>query len=228
MKIEIWSDVACPYCYVGFIHLQMALQQFKGDRPEIILRSFELEPDIAINSGETQHEAVMRKYRQSAPQARQTLDSATNAGRIAGLTIDFEKVISTNTFNAHRLIHYAETLQLGPAMKTRLFRAYFSEGKHIGDKTVLVTLAEELGIDARAVMDSDRFAAEVRRDEHKSYSMGIRAVPYVLCNERFTLSGAQPAETYLELFNELETKLPGKGRAGSDPEPGCDNGTFKV
>jgi predicted DsbA family dithiol-disulfide isomerase len=227
MKIEIWSDVACPYCYVGFIHLQMALHQFKGDRPEIILRSFELEPDIAINGGETQHEAVMRKYQQSALQARQTLDSATNAGRTAGLTIDFEKVITTNTFNAHRLIHYAEKLQLGPAMKTRLFRAYFSEGKHIGDKAVLVTLAEDLGIDAKNVMDSDRFAAEVRKDEHRSYSMGIRAVPFVLCNERFTISGAQPVGTYLELLNELQTKTPENGRADSDPEQGYDNGTCR-
>jgi predicted DsbA family dithiol-disulfide isomerase len=113
-------------------------------------------------------------------------------------------------------------------MKTRLFRAYFGEGKHIGDKAVLVTLAEDLGIDAKAVMDSDRFAAEVRRDEHKAYGMGIRAVPYVLCNERFTLSGTQPAETYLELLNELQTKLPENGQAGSSPEPGCDNGTCGV
>jgi len=218
MKIEIWSDIACPYCYVGFIHLQKALYQFNGNRPEVILRSFELEPDIAINSGEPQHETIMRLYQQSALQARQTLESATNAGRIAGLIIDFEKVITTNTFDAHRLIHYAGGFGQATAMKCRLFKAYFCEGKHIGDKAVLVTIARELGLDATEAMTSDRFAAEVRKDEHESYNRGIRAVPYVLFNGKYTLSGAQPVATYLELLNELKINNPEQSPSERDTD----------
>ncbi len=100
MKIEIWSDIACPYCYIGKKHLDTALQQFEfRDQVEVVLHSFELEPDIAENSGESQHTAVMRKYKQSVKTAQETLDRATDAGKAVGLVIDFDKVVTTNTFN---------------------------------------------------------------------------------------------------------------------------------
>jgi len=206
MKIEIWFDVACPYCYIGLNHLENALNQFTGAKPEIVLRSFELEPDVANNSGETLHLSLMRKYRQSALRAWQTLDTASNAGRAAGLLIDFDKVIITNTFNAHRLIHFAGTLGRDLEMKDRLFKAYFAEGKHIGKIAVLAEIAAELGIDATAVMDSDLYSAEVRKDEHESHHLGIRSIPFFLFDGKYSVSGAQAAETFLSLLTKLLVK----------------------
>lgn len=206
MKIEIWFDVACPFCYIGFNHLENALNQFTGSKPEIVLRSFELEPDAANNSGETPHLAVMRNYRQSRLRAQQTLNNASTAGKAVGLLIDFDKVIVTNTFNAHRLIHFAETLGRGLEMKECLFRAYFSDGKHIGKTTVLSEIAAELGIDAKAVMDSDLYSAEVRKDEHASHYLGIRSIPFFLFDGKYSVSGAQSAETFHSLLTKLQVK----------------------
>ncbi|GAA4323455.1 DsbA family oxidoreductase [Mucilaginibacter gynuensis] len=228
MKIEIWSDIACPYCFIGFKHLEYALKQFKGDRPDLILRSFELEPDIAINSGETQHAAVMRKYHQSSVRAQQTLDGAMNAGKLAGLSIDFDKVITTNTFHAHRLIHFASTLGKELEMKERLFTAYFIEGKHIGDKYVLAQIATDMGIHAGAILNSELFSAEVRSDEHQSHQLGIRSVPFFLFDGKFAVSGAQPVETFLEVLNRLQAVKELKLHEPGNNEAGCEGGSCTV
>lgn len=206
MKIEVWFDVACPYCYIGLIHLERALNHFAGNKPEIVLRSFELEPDVAINSGETQHLSLMRKYRQSPLRARQTLDAASNAGNASGLLIDFDKVIITNTFNAHRLIHFAVTQGRGLEMTERLFRAYFAEGKHIGKTAVLAEIAAELGIDVKAIMDSDLYSAEVRKDEHESYFLGIRSIPFFLFDGKNSVCGTQSAATFLGVLTKLQVE----------------------
>jgi predicted DsbA family dithiol-disulfide isomerase len=228
MEIEIWSDIACPYCYIGFVHLKKAIQLFQGEKPDIILRSFELEPDIAANSGETQHMAVMRKYHQSPGRAQQTLDGAVRAGYSAGVTINFDKVITTNTFHAHRLIHFAESFGRGLEMKERLFKAYFTEGQHIGDKATLVKIAADLDIDAKAVLDSDLYSAEVRKDEHESHDLDIRSVPFFLFNKKYSISGAQPVDTFLELLNQLQViKQLQSGESGGNA-PGCEGGSCTV
>jgi len=228
MKIEIWSDIACPYCYIGFVHLQNALREFKGEKPDLILRSFELEPDIASNSGETQHMAVMRKYYQSRVQAQQTLDGAVRAGNAAGVVIDFDKVVTTNTFHAHRLIHFAHTLGRGLEMKERLFRAFFTEGLHIGDKSVLTRIAAGMGIDAREVMEGDQYSEEVRKDERAAQYMQLRSVPYFLFDKKYAISGAQPVPAFLELLDQIGAAEQLKQIDAGSNTVGCDGGSCTI
>lgn len=206
MKIEIWFDVACPFCYIGFNHLEQALAQYAGVTPEMILRSFELEPDIVSNSGDTPHLAVIRTFHQSPLRAQQTLEAVVQVAGEAGLLIDFDKVIITNTFNAHRLIHFAVTLAKGTEMKDRLFKAYFAEGRHLGNKTVLTEIATELGIDAEMFLYSDLYSAEVRKDEHESQYLGVRSIPFFLFDGKYSISGAQPVQTFLGVLNKLQAK----------------------
>jgi predicted DsbA family dithiol-disulfide isomerase len=205
LKIEIWSDVACPYCYIGLKHLENAIKQYAGEVPELILRSFELEPEIPTDSGETQYLTMIRQYNQSCLRAKQTLDAISNAGREAELKIDLDKVIRTNTFHAHRLIHFAGENGRAMEMQSRLFQAYFKEGQHIGKKNVLTKLAAEVGIDSKEVMKSDLYAAEVRADEHKSQHMAINAVPFFLFEEKYSISGAQPPATFIGLMKRLSS-----------------------
>lgn len=203
MKIEVWSDVACPYCYIGLKHLDDAIKQYAGERPNVVLRSFELEPEIPADSGETQHITLIRQYKQSPLRAKQTLEAITTVGRSAGLTMDFDKVVRTNTFNAHRLIHFAGKKDKGLEMNTRLFQAYFEEGTHIGHKDALVRLATELGIGSEEVIESDLYAAQVRADEHESQHMGVSSVPFFLFDGKYSITGAQPVGTFIALMNRL-------------------------
>lgn len=203
MKIEIWSDVACPYCYIGLKHLEDAIKQYAAVLPEIVIRSFELEPEIAIDSGETQYLTIIRQYHQPALRAKQTLDAIARAGRAAKLEMDLDKVVRTNTFHAHRLIHFAAKEGKAMEMTARLFQAYFQEGQHIGDKNILAMLSAELGIDSSEVMEGNQYAAEVRADEHKSQYMAVNAVPFFLFEEKYSISGAQPPDTFIGLMKRL-------------------------
>lgn len=230
MKIEIWSDIACPYCYIGKKHLDTALQQFEfRNQVEVVLHSFELEPDIAENSGESQHNAVMRKYRQSVKTAQETLDRATIAGKAVGLVIDFDKVVTTNTFNAHRLIHFAATEGKENEMKNRLFKAYFAEGKNISDISVLQELASETGLDARLILENNLFAAQVRKDEKNAQSLGIRSVPFFLFDSKYSVSGAQPVSVFLEVLEKVwRENMPLDVVSEKETGDGCVDGVCHV
>lgn len=230
MKIEIWSDIACPYCYVGKSHLDKALEQFDyKDQVEIVLHSFELEADISENSGESQHHAVMRKYRQTPEAARHTLDRATLAGKATGVLIDFDKVVTTNTYHAHRLIQFAVTEGKGNEMKNRLFKAYFSEGKNISDIAVLTELAAETGIDARPVLNSELFAKQVRKDEQNARLLGIRSVPFFLFDSKYSVSGAQPVGTFLEILEKIRNEnVPLQNTSVARIGDGCVDGICQI
>lgn len=230
MKIEIWSDIACPYCYIGKNHLDTALQQFEfSDQVEVVLHSFEQEPDITENSGEGQHDAVMRKYRQSPKTAQETLDRATLAGRTVGLVIDFDKVVTTNTFNAHRLVQFAATEGKENKMKNRLFEAYFAEGKNISDLSVLQKLASEIGLDARLILVNNLFTAQVRKDEKNAQLLGIRSVPFFLFDSKYSVSGAQPLSTFLEVLRKVWSEnMPLDTVMDKETEEGCVDGICHV
>jgi len=204
LKIEIWFDVACPYCYIGLKHLESAIELYAGEQPNVVLRSFELEPEIAVDSGETQYMTLTRQYKLSPLRAKQTMDMIMAAGQAAGLTIDFSKVIRTNTFDAHRLIHFAVKENRELDMSTRLFKAYFEEGRHIGSKKTLMSLATELDIDAERLSEGDFYAAEVRADEHLAQRIGVSKIPFFLFNGRYSITGAQPVEIFAGLMNRIK------------------------
>lgn len=200
LHLDIWSDIVCPWCYIGKRHLEQALAQFEHrDSVEIVWRSFELDPDApAVRDPSTSYaERLARKYGVSSAQGQQMIDRVKDAGKRVGLDFDYDHIKSGNTFGAHRLLHWAHPQGKQGELKERLMRAYMTEGQAIGERDVLVTLAGEVGLDAaeaRAVLDDDRFAGEVRADEKLATELEIRGVPFFVMAGRVGVSGAQPVE----------------------------------
>lgn len=197
MKIEIWSDVACPWCYVGKRRFESALATFpQRDQLDIVWRSFELDPNAPARADRPTVELLATKYRMPVAQAQQMMDNMTTTGAADGITFRFDRSISGNTFDAHRLIHFAATHGKREAMVERLFAAYFTDGDAIADLDTLVRLATEAGLDAdavRAMLASDAHAADVRADEARAQQFGITGVPFFAIDEKYGISGAQSA-----------------------------------
>ncbi|HEU4697855.1 MAG TPA: DsbA family oxidoreductase [Gemmatimonadales bacterium] len=206
MKIEIWSDIACPWCAIGKRRFERALEQFEPrDAVEVIWRSFELDPTAPRRHGQPQAELLAAKY--GVPLAQAQAMNARMAGEAAkeGLRFDLDGAQVGNTFDAHRLIHFAAAEGRRDAVVDRLFRAYLAEGRAIGESDVLVEIAAEAGLDAaavRAMLASDAYAAAVRADEARARMFGITGVPFFAIDERVGVSGAQPPEVLLEVLRE--------------------------
>ncbi len=206
MSVEIWSDVACPWCYIGKRRFETALAQFKHrDEVEVIWRSYQLDPSAPRTSDKTINEILAKKYGVSPQKALAMNNQISELGVKEGIDYHFEKVQYGNTFDAHRLIHLAATHNLQNAVKERLMKAYFTEGATIGDPETLVTCVAEVGLDAeeaRAVLNSDAYADEVRADIQRASLFGIQGVPFFAIDETYGVSGAQP----VEVFSEVLTK----------------------
>jgi len=200
LRIDIWSDIACPWCYVGKRRFEAALATFPHAADvEIVWRSFELDPSApAIPEPEPSYtDRLARKFRTSRAQADAMLRRMTETAAEAGLELHFERARGGNTFDAHRLLHLAHEHGVQGALKERLFRAYFTEGHAIGDRDVLAQLAGEAGLDAvlaREVLASDRFTTEVRQDQALARELGITGVPFFVLAGRLGVSGAQPSD----------------------------------
>jgi predicted DsbA family dithiol-disulfide isomerase len=179
VRIDVWSDIACPWCHVGKRRLEAALEQFpQRDAVELVWRSFELDPSAPRTSEAAPYAArLARKYGSSVADAQSMIDRMTETAARDGLDFHFEKIRPGNTFDAHRLLHLAHTRGLQDTLKERLFLAYLGEGEAIGDPEVLARLAVEAGLEhdeVRRVLASDAFAAAVRADEEQARSLGIR------------------------------------------------------
>jgi predicted DsbA family dithiol-disulfide isomerase len=206
MKVEVWSDVVCPWCYVGKRHLEEALARFRhGDQVSVEWRSFELNPASARRVGLSMSQILQRKYGMSEDQAEAANLRMTALAAGVGLEYHLDSVQAGNTFDAHRLIHLAATHGLGDAMKERLLAAYFSEGQPVGERSVLTKLAVDVGLDPTEVdsmLVGDDFATDVRDDESRAASMGVRGVPFFVIDEAIGVSGAQPADVLLEALEQ--------------------------
>ncbi len=204
INVEIWSDVACPWCYIGKRRFEAALAQFEQrDQVKIMWRSFELAPDAPKATEDTLNEMLAKKYGMSLQQAGNANAQVTALAAAEGLDYHLEKAHYSNTFDAHRLIHLAAEYNLQDAMKERLLKAYFTDGLVIGDLDTLVQLAAEVGIDAeraRTVLASEAFADAVRADEQRATEFGISGVPFFAFDEKYGVSGAQPTEVFSEVL----------------------------
>ncbi|MCL6634096.1 MAG: DsbA family oxidoreductase, partial [Alicyclobacillus herbarius] len=148
MKIEVWSDFVCPFCYIGKRHLEQALcSTGLGDKAEVVFKSFELDPDAPVNPGVSVHERLAAKYGMSLEEAKAANAKMAERAAAVGLTYHFDTMIPTNTFDAHRLAQFAVQKGVGEVMVERLFKAYFTDSLHIGDRQVLVQLGVEAGLD---------------------------------------------------------------------------------
>ena len=232
MKVEIWSDVVCPWCYIGKRRFEAALAQFEhANEVEVTWRSFELDPAAPRVQTEPQAERLARKYGVSLEQVKAMNTRLIGEAQKEGLDFRLEDAIGGNTFDAHRLIHLAADSGRADAMKERLMKAYFTEGVAIGERAELVRLAVEVGLDedrVKAMLSAEEFAAAVRADEARARAFGISGVPFFAIDERYGVSGAQPAEVILDALQQAygESRLvsvPGEADAGQ-----CDDGSCAI
>lgn len=200
MKIEIWSDVMCPFCYIGKNNFEQALNKlpFK-DEVEVEWKSFQLDP--SLDPKETQNTIQYFREKKGFPeaQAAQMLGQVTQMGKGAGIDFNFEQTLITNTFSAHKLLHLAKKHNKSNEMEEALFIAHFIDGKNVGDVEVLVALAESLGIDkeeTRQAVTTDQLDYEVNQDIQEARNNGISGVPFFVLNGKYAISGAQPAEVF--------------------------------
>lgn len=207
MRIEIWSDVVCPWCYLGKRNLEAALAEFPhADRVTVEWRSFELDPSTPERVDLSMDEVLERKYGMSAEQAAAANRRMTELAAGVGLEYHLDRVRIGNTFDAHRLLHFAAREGLGGAMKERLLRAYFTEGRSVSDRAGLAELAAEVGLDGAQVSEvlaTDRFADEVRADEARAVELGSTGVPFFVLDGRFGIPGAQPPDVLLRLLHRV-------------------------
>ncbi|WP_188187342.1 DsbA family oxidoreductase [Nonomuraea sp. SYSU D8015] len=216
MKVEIFSDVACPWCYIGHVRFARAAERFraKGGTIEVTMRPYQLNPD-APAEGEPLISYLERKF---GPDARQMVQRVTGIAAADGLEMHQDRAVSANTFEAHRLIEVATLQGLGGEMAERLFRAYFSEGLNVADADVLAKLAAEVG-----VRDSGEGAEEVREQLGRARALGITGVPLFLFEGQYAVSGAQPEDTFAAAIDEVAERT---GQTPitqlAAPADGCD------
>jgi predicted DsbA family dithiol-disulfide isomerase len=202
MLVEIWSDVVCPWCYIGKRRFEAAVAQFDGD-VEVVWRSFELDPGAPATREHSAAEHLASKYGMSVEQAEASHAQMTELAAQEGLEYHFEKARGGNSFDAHRLIHLAAAQGKQGEAQERVMRAYFTEGVAIGDREQLIALGEELGLeDARAALESDEYADAVRADEVLAQRIGIQGVPFFVLDRRYGVSGAQPAELLVQALEK--------------------------
>lgn len=206
MDIEVWSDVVCPWCYIGTTRLHRALERFPGrDGVTVTYRSFELDPGRPATTDESLETMLSTKYGVSADQARAMNQRVTDVAAGEGLEYRLDIARPGNSFDAHRLSHLADSLGMGAAMTDRLHAAYFTEGAAISDPDTLVRLADEVGVDpdrARATLAGDEFGDAVRADERLAAELGIRGVPFFVFDRRFGVSGAQEVSVLLSALEQ--------------------------
>lgn len=221
VAVDIWSDIACPWCWIGKRNLAAALDRFEG-AADVTWRAYELNPSARREPPQKVDYAarLAHKYGASREEAQGMIDRMVDAGRNAGVEMRFDRIQPSNTFDAHRLVAWAKTQGAGDALKERLFKAYLEEGVWLGDVDELARLAGEVELspaDARDVLQGDEFAGQVRADEEQARQLGIRGVPFFVFDGRLALSGAQPSEVLLDVLGRAAA---GEGR---DPGPAADS-----
>lgn len=202
MQIEVWSDVICPWCYIGKRKLEMALARFPHwESVQVVWRSFELDAAAPRNPTGTLNEMLAQKYDVTIQEAEAMNTRVTEAAKEVGLTYHLENARPGNTFDAHRLLHFAASRQLDDVASERLMQGYFSESLAVGDIHALARLAPEFGIpehEALAVLESNDYADAVRADEARATEFGITGVPCFVIDESIVIAGAQPVEVFAE------------------------------
>ena len=202
LTVEIWSDVVCPWCYIGKRRFEAALERFEhADEVTVMWRSFELDQEAPKVAEGTATERLAAKYGMSLERAQQLHAEMTERAAQEGLDFRFDLARGGNTFDAHRLIHLAATYGHQAAAEERLMRAYFTEGEAISVSGSLIRLVAEIGVEleeARDVLAGDRFASDVREDELLASRLGIQGVPFFVLDRRYGVSGAQPPDVLIQ------------------------------
>ena len=208
MKIEIWSDFVCPFCYIGKRKLEIALDKFKyKDEVELVFKSFELDHSSKKKTSENINEIIAKKYGISVEQAKASNVQILEQAKEVGLNYNFDEMIPTNSFDAHRLSHYAKEESKMNEMSERILKAYFVDALNISDHKVLAECANEVGLDYEKtleVLESNQYSSEVREDEIAASKLEISGVPYFVFDNKYSISGARSSQQFLEVLDKAK------------------------
>ena len=225
MQIDIWSDFACPFCYIGKTRFEQALSQFEHkNRVVVNYKAYQLNPYAPKTMTKPAHVAFAEGHGMTPDQAKQRFQMFAQNAKTAGLTYNYDIIQMTNTFDAHRLAKFAHEKGLEDALTARLMKAYFTDGHNLSDIDTLVKLAEEVGLDAtesKAVLTSDKYADVVKGQIDEGRQIGVQGVPFFVLNRKYGISGAQQTEYFLQALRQIWTEenpiqTMGKGEACHD------------
>lgn len=207
VRVDIWSDIACPWCFVGKRRFETAAAQFAegGGSLEVEYHSFELAPDTPVDFEGTEVDFLVGHKRMPAAQVESMLGQMTQLASTEGLSYDFDALQHTNTVKAHELLHYAKSQGRQLDMKERLLSAYFEQGRHVGRIDDLADLAEEIGLDRAEVVEalkSEQFRADVQADKDQAIAYGISGVPFFVINGKYGVSGAQDPSVFVDVLQK--------------------------
>jgi len=208
MKIEIWSDIMCPFCYIGKRHFESALNQFShADKVQIEWKSFQLDPTIPkMDMRVDVYQYLADKKGMSLEQSKALHENVIQMAKNAGLDYNFDIAVVGNSKDAHRLIQFAKTKELGDQAEEALFKAYFTDGKNMADLNDLIEIGTSIGLDSeeiKTMLESDAFAYEMMQDIQEAQNIGVQGVPFFVFDRKYAVSGAQPVETFLQTLEKV-------------------------
>ena len=210
MKIEIWSDYVCPFCYIGKRRLEEALASTNlTDKAEVVFKAFQLDPNTPVDTEALMLDGLAQKYNVSLGEAEKMMANVSEQAKTVGLTYNVDEMKAANTFNAHRLAKLAEQEGKGAAVSERLLQGSFINGEALGKEETLLTIAEEAGMSkdrVKNMFSSDEFADEVRSEIAEAGQIGVQGVPFFVINRKYAISGAQPAEAFAEALLKVATE----------------------
>lgn len=209
MKIEIVSDVMCPWCVIGYKNLEKALSQLPDIDADIQWHAFELNPDMP-KEGQELREHIMEKYGTTAEQSDENRKRIVEMGELSGFRFNFaEDGIMINSFDCHRLLTWAKQEGKQTELKLALFDAHFTDNKRLNDSAQLLAVVEEVGLDverASTILDSDEFAQQVRDEQTQMHQLGISSVPTFIINQKYAINGGQPADVFKQALQQIQSE----------------------
>lgn len=210
MKIEIWSDVMCPFCYIGKRNFENALEQFLDkNKLQVVWKSFQLDPSIPEVQKDNYTDYLVRTKGMPKTQVDGMLDNVTQNAKYVGLDYDFDKAVMVNSLKAHRVTQFAKTKGLGEEAEERFFRAFFTEGENIADEDTLIKIGNEIGLtkeNVKMAITNDKYLEMVHQDIQEARTIGVQGVPFFVFDRKYAVSGAQPPQAFLQTLNRSFTE----------------------
>ncbi|HYG50072.1 MAG TPA: DsbA family oxidoreductase [Flavobacteriales bacterium] len=210
IKVDIWSDVMCPFCYIGKRKFEKALEHYKyKNQVEVEWHSYQLDPDLNPPPGVNVYDYLAQRKRITQQESVRMHEQVTKLAASVGLIYNFDKAVVANSFNAHRLLQLAKTKGLGSQMEEELFKAYFTEGKNTGDPTILHELGINVGLlenELKEMLNGNAYTEKIKEDEARAREIGLRGVPFFLLDNKYVISGAQDSSLFLQALNQLSAE----------------------
>jgi predicted DsbA family dithiol-disulfide isomerase len=228
MKIELWSDFACPFCYIGKKRFEEALSQFKHkNKVSVIYKAYQLNPDAPKVMKGSAYEAFAKGHHMTVAQAKERFKMFTQNAKAVGLTYNYDIIQMTNTFDAHRLAKWSNQFGKEEVITSLLMKAYFTDGVNLADQESLIKLASEVGLnpkEAREVLLSNQFADQVNNEISEGRQIGVQGVPFFVLNRKYGVSGAQQTEYFLNALNQIwQEENPLQPLGSQDDTQACDH-----